>query len=249
MRVHLPTYFKISSWSLRSVILTFIILAMTTFLCALGTWQLKRGYQKQHLIAAQNNALQSGFITVSTLTSSAIDNIRYRKTQLKGSFLNEKTFLLDNQTYNGKIGYHVLTPFEISKHNFVLVNRGWVPLGASRQKLPEILRLEGVFTIEGRIEKGYVNPLISRAIETPDIQWPLRIQKLDFELFNKLLNGSVHPIIVMLDAPSEGIFSAIPLSGKWLTPERHFGYAFQWYSLAGLLLLLTLITFWRSKKI
>lgn len=222
---------------------------MTTFLCILGTWQLKRGYQKQQLIATQDNASHSGFITATSLTNNTIDSIRYRKIKVEGSFLNEKTFLLDNQTYNGKIGYHVLTPFEIAPQTFILINRGWVPIGASRQTLPEIIHLEGVFTIEGRIEKGYVNPLISSAIETPDIHWPLRIQTLDFELFNKLLNASVLPAIVMLDAPSEGIFSAIPQNGEWLSPERHFGYAFQWYSLAGLLLLLTLITFWRSKKL
>ena len=290
MRIHLTTYLKGSNYSLSHIGLVFVTLLTTALLLFLGSWQMHRGHEKQGLIQAQNLSEQSDYVELALLINHPVDSVRYRKVKTTGRFINNATFLLDNQIYQGKIGYHVLTPFEIQNIPFadessgllpsrfspqscilctllrfehlaptrkpiccgykqlVLVNRGWIAAPPSRQMLPIISRLDGVITIEGRIEKGYVNPLIHNAMETTTITWPLRIQKMDFELFSKLLDAPLASMTVLLESPADGVFTPLSLTGEWLTPERHFGYAFQWYSLAGLLWLLIFITVWRSKK-
>lgn len=248
MRVHYPTYFKLPTFSIAYLIITFIFLALLGLLLSLGTWQLHRGYEKEALIKAQTLAKQSQPLNELDLVSHTIEDIRYRKVKISGHFHNKKTFMLDNQSLSGQVGYHVLTPFEMSNGQVILVNKGWVAAPRTREQLPEIDGTEGVITIEGYVEKGYVNPLIKNALESPTIRWPLRVQWVDFELLSRILETQLSNKIVVLTAPTEVMLTAIPISGEWLTPERHFGYAFQWYSLAGLLILLSLITLWRAKK-
>jgi cytochrome oxidase assembly protein ShyY1 len=46
--------------------------------------------------------------------------------------------LIDNMVKQRKAGYFVITPFALAGGGWVLVNRGWVPLGASRAQRPAI---------------------------------------------------------------------------------------------------------------
>lgn len=248
MRIHLKTYLKYSNYSFRHIVLLLIILLVTALFLFLGTWQMQRGHEKKSLLATKEIAEQSDYIALNMLIDSPIDSVRYRKVNTTGTFLNHQSFLLDNQIYQGKVGYHVLTPFEMQNKQLVLINRGWISAAPSRQILPALPAQEGAFTIEGYLEKGYVNPLIRNALETDNVTWPLRVQKVDFELFAELLGAPLAHVTVVLESPSESAFIPLPPIGAWLTPERHFGYAFQWYSLAGLLWLLIFISVWRSQK-
>ena len=49
-------------------------------------------------------------------------------------------------------------------------------------------------------------------------------------------------MIVVTDKAIDTTLYPIPKSKSWLTPERHYGYAVQWYSLAGLLMILSVIS-------
>lgn len=225
-----------------------VVVVLFCFLISLGTWQRNRGHEKTALLQAQASAQQTDFITIDMLLNHPIDIIRYRKIHLYGRFIPQADFLLDNQTLQGKVGYHVLSAFEINNGGTVLIHRGWVAAPVHRNELPHIPSIPGEITIEGIVEKGYVNPLISRTLENNRIEWPLRVQNIDFELFSKLLNRSITDKMIVLSRPIDSSFTALPPSSEWLTPERHFGYAFQWYSLAAVLLLLSMLTLWRTYR-
>lgn len=214
----------------------------------LGLWQLSRGFEKQSLIDAQRDAETAAALTELPNATEALSALRYRSVKLQGHFESNHALLLDNQITQGKIGYHVLIPFKMAIGQHILINLGWVPAASSRKILPNIPPLVGAFTIEGYLEKGYVNPLISKAIEEEPITWPLRVQKVDYKLFDELLGVSLLPMIVMLEHPAHSQFTPLSKSRKWLTPEKHFGYAFQWFSLAIALMVLCFLTLWKKKK-
>src|SRR6202034_3263269 len=63
---------------------------------------------------------------------------RYAQVRLQGSYDGAHQFLLDNMSHNGQPGYEVLTPLRLNDGRIVVVNRGFVPLTASRRQLPDV---------------------------------------------------------------------------------------------------------------
>ena len=57
----------------------------------------------------------------------------------RGRFVDERTVYLDNKLRHGRPGYEVNAPLRLDG-TYVLVNRGWVPAGKSREVLPQIRR-------------------------------------------------------------------------------------------------------------
>ena len=52
--------------------------------------------------------------------------------------------MLDNQVEKGVAGYFVYTPFKLKEQDvWVLVNRGWITIGDSRDKPPRIASATG----------------------------------------------------------------------------------------------------------
>ena len=111
----------------------------------LGAWQLQRGSEKAQRI--------SGFETAQRLTGlpEADSVTEFTRLMLRGSFDPQRHSLADNQVFEGRPGVHVYSPFQISSGGVILVNRGWLPLGADRRLLPEVKPVPGIIEIGGRI--------------------------------------------------------------------------------------------------
>lgn len=209
---------------LRGLNITLLaVLGGFTLLCYLGYWQLDRAQQKEALqnhqqAAQQHHALKNNdLLRVSNTTAW-----RYRPVKLTGSFLNNYSILLDNKIKNGQAGYDLYTPFAIDPQTVVLINRGWIPVGPNRKTIPPIVPIVGNVVIEGYLDIAYRNPFVSTALETPVITWPLRMQYLDITVLSTSLKKVVYPMSVEFENKSAG----------WLNPQRHRGYAVQWFGLA-----------------
>lgn len=102
----------------------------------LGNWQSGRAETKRALQARYDVAIREAPIHVgSTLLDR--DSVLYRKLEVRGVFDAAHTIFLDNRVYKGVAGYHVLTPLIIDGGPLaILVNRGWVAVGPSREKIP-----------------------------------------------------------------------------------------------------------------
>ncbi len=104
-----------------------VILAALAILLALGTWQVKRLYWKQDLLAKIETrmvAAPAGLEEIIALKQSGED-IEYRRVSLTGQFRHaaEQFFF---STLNGRTGYFVYTPFETEAGQVIFVNRGFV---------------------------------------------------------------------------------------------------------------------------
>lgn len=222
-----------------------------TLLCRLGYWQLSRGQEKQQLLSQWDSSFEQRSLTQEALLTASNQNTlhawRYRKVSLKGEILNENTILLDNKINQGRAGYHVLSPILIHPGTVILIDRGWVPL-SHRAKLPTFPAISGIVTIEGYLDFAYRNPFVHQSIENSDLKWPLRVQQLDYPLLAGLLNKSIIPMLVKLSNPSSLSFDIPPARGEWLSPERHYGYAAQWFLLALTLFASTLFYYFRRAR-
>ncbi|MGD9592244.1 MAG: SURF1 family protein [Candidatus Berkiella sp.] len=227
---------------LKVAAIILLIALLITLLVGLGFWQLSRANQKEALLAQLQQGQRQSVLESSALSEKTPQDLRFSRITLQGKFLNERTILLDNKTNNAVPGYHVFVPFSLSDGQLVLINRGWIPLGASRQHIPNPEAVKGEVTIEGYLDFAYRNPFINNALETSAISWPLRIQQLDLALIEQLTGRKLYKMLVILDKKSPFAFEPPTIISDQMPPARHRGYAFQWFSLAALLFLLSILS-------
>lgn len=194
-----------------------------------GFWQYGRGVQKQHLQAdrATTSAL-SAVPLLEDITTPPPGEVR--KVLVEGRYLPELTVQLDNQPRQRQPGAHVWTPLELADGRRVIVNRGWIPLGAAASPPPEGLQqLQGGWRSLPRA--GMLLGAAPAACASPrpqSVNYP-QLAEVRCLFGSNTLNG-----VLELDAAAPGGFArdwAVAGSNE-VPPSRHFGYAAQWWLFA-----------------
>lgn len=200
----------------------------------LGQWQLGRAAQK---IALRNGIAENqakpqldneGFLALLN-TGEAL----YRRVSLTGRWLADATVFLDNRTMNERVGFVVVTPLRLEPTGqVVLVQRGWAVRNfVDRQALPKIVSPSSVVQIEGMVASPP-----SRHFDLGGADdGPIR-QNLDLKTYGEVLGLGLAPVSVQQTGDqSDGLFR------NWQLPDigvdTHYGYAFQWFTLSGLVAL------------
>jgi surfeit locus 1 family protein len=213
--------------------MTLLTVVLLMSFIGLGRWQWHRGEAKQAVWAEfERNA------PAEELGSRDFDSVdRFARVQLSGTFDGEHQFLLDNRSHAGKPGYEVLTPFLLADGRRVLVNRGWIPFGGYRDRLPDVSMADRATEITGRVDELPVGGLASGRAAPAGDTWPkLTSFPLHAELASAL-GGKLQRQIVLLDPQGPGGYVR-EWSPPGMPPARHFSYAIQWWGFAGVLLVL-----------
>ncbi len=202
---------------------------------SLGRWQLSRAAQKQSLHAAieaqgRQPALDAAALLALAQPAQAI----HRRVSLRGSWVPAQTVFLDNRQMNAKPGFYVVTPFwPAGSRVAVLVQRGWVPRNfVDRASVPTLDTPAGVVEIRGRIVPPPSKLYELGAAQTGPIRQNLDLAQFSAESGLPLMTVSIQ----QTDAAADG------LARDWLEVgagvQKHYGYAFQWFGLSGLIAIL-----------
>lgn len=229
--------------SLFSVVLT--ALGMAAF-ARLGCWQLDRADQKEALLAQYEEGQREQI----AITSQNADSLsRYQRVSVAGRYDPSHQILLDNMpSHAGRPGYRVLTPMQTSA-GWLLIDRGWLPLGATRAELPDISVGEGERNITGTMD---ALPRAGLQLDSPPIDanapWPRVLSfptqlALEQQLANKLVPG-----VLLLDASHPDGYERVWEAHLGFKPERHIGYAVQWFALAGAAAVIFILMGFRTRK-
>ncbi len=223
-----------------------IYLLLMGLLCGLGFWQLDRSQQKKQILEKQRIALDAAEINLNQQPIMNDETARYHKVMATGHYDKSHQFLLDNQIIDGKNGYLVLTPFFVDgQSGAVLVNRGWVELGSDRNRLPEVEIQSGQIQVKGRINQFPSVGIKLKGAEIPTDTWPSVLQLIDSKVLSKRLGYDLLPYQIELDAGAAEGYKRVWKINTAIPPEKHLGYAVQWFGLA---LTLTALFFWISIK-
>jgi surfeit locus 1 family protein len=199
---------------------------------SLGYWQLGRAHEKQALFDA---FMQGSQDTVDASGLGFDELARYQHVRLRGAYDATRQILLDNMpSVTGRPGFRVLTPFERADgRGGVLVDRGWVPLGATREDLPDV-----TVGVREREVSGILDVLpipgmrVGPAAAPGSEGWP-RVLLFPTEAdVESALGIDVEPRIVLLDAGAPDGFERKWRPALGFGPERHLGYAIQWFAFA-----------------
>ncbi len=208
-----------------------LALTLTAFaiLINLSWWQYSRAHDKtlqlQHLAQLQAKGALAPE-QLPGLASTAVDGAPLRGT---GRWLQPALWLLDNQIVEGKVGYDVIIPVQAQGlPQTLLVNLGWIAAGERREQLPQPdippeLQLDGLLRtkVDGLL-------LLGQNIEDNG-RWPVRIQQVDYAALGSQSGRQLYPALLYQQqhTPFVPHYQSVVLP-----PEKHRGYALQWFLLA-----------------
>jgi surfeit locus 1 family protein len=166
---------------------------------------------------------------------------RLERVAVEGEFVPKHTIYLDNKTRRGRPGYEVVTPLKLrGSPSYVLVNRGWVAAGTTRDALPEVPAPAGEVRVEGiALER------LPRVLTIEKNFGKLR-QTLDIGAYAAETGLALEPqVIEQHSALPDGLARDWPPHDAGI--EKHQAYALQWYSLALLALVLVVVLSFRKR--
>lgn len=225
---------RITNWKLL-----LLGLLVVSLLAGLGFWQLSRGHEKEALLKSFKSRTAQAPLTSQALLTPR--DFRFYRATLTGTFDNQHTLLLDNKTFNGQVGYEIYTPFHADGlADLILIDRGFTPIGATRDMLPAIKPIDGKVTVQGMLNLPPRYVALGAMTEKEDISWPLRVEYINTQALGILVNSHIFPYTLTLEPKSPYALSATAIEWNIFTvsPERHMAYAFQWFALAVTLLVI-----------
>ncbi|MCK5480812.1 MAG: SURF1 family protein [Gammaproteobacteria bacterium] len=215
-----------------------VTLALLPFLAGLGIWQLERASWKQGLVDQHAESARQPPLLLQSLLARD-EPLQYRQVTVRGRYDLEHQLLLDNRTFKGHAGYHVLTPLLLGdRENAVLVNRGWVPVGEYRSRLPELPGPAGELMVYASIKLPPEKLFRLDAVEEVHEGWPQVVQQMKLSELEQRLGYSLLPVILLLDPVDEYGFVREWKAVYGVTPGKHRAYALQWFMLALVLLMI-----------
>lgn len=227
--------------------LTLVVLALFV---RLGFWQIHRAEEKRALVTQFEVGRTS---TVELRSDNAATAPRYQQIEAAGHYDTQHQVLLDNMpspgpSQGGRPGYRVLTPFELVQGGWLLVDRGWIPQGATRADLPDTAVADHARSIIGRLDElpqpGFRMGDNAAAVVAAD--WPRVMSFPRHEELEQVVGRSLQRRIVLLDAAQADGYERAWEAHFGFGPQRHLGYAVQWFALAAAGIVVYLIVSFKS---
>ena len=225
-----------------------LLVTLTVLMCLLtfnlGQWQTRRAQQKAELESRREEAVKQAPLTLTTSKVPDPQALQFRHVLLEGEFIPDAWVGLDNRQYKGAPALSLLHAFRVEPGGFVVVvDRGLLLRDPSAPRvLPQAPAIAGRVKIEGLMLERF-----PRAAEL----WGLTVKdassihrngrewsNFDLNLFAQEYRLEAGNFVVQqLSDSGDGLKRVAP---QWSSEVgKHQGYAFQWYSLTALLLVLS----------
>lgn len=220
---------------LPSIVTLFFVYLMMS----LGLWQMERAEFKHNLEVNMNQRKDLAPVSLQELPHDE-DARRFMPVVVHGRFDAAQQFLFDNRIVQGRAGYDVYTPFQLENGESILVNRGWLPQGKSRQDLPDIKVTEENVQLRGLLNKSPTIDFLLSDKVNQFTGWPMVLQYVEPAELDSLVGYSLMSMVLWLDAEENyGYYRQLPVVN--LNPEKNSGYAFQWFAMTIALLMIYFI--------
>ncbi|MEZ8294970.1 SURF1 family protein [Vibrio splendidus] len=246
-----------------AVVLTVVSVGI---LIKLGLWQLERGNEKlryeQQLSERAQQSSRSLDAVISEWKDSRIQaqgaseqpSLNGLKVDVELEMPSGLVVLLDNQINQGTVGYviYMLGKVRLEDENNslvaekqLLIDLGFVAASSDRRELPQLGNITLPTNMSGRLYTRSVNPL-SHDLGLENTT-PKRIQNINITALSEYTGQAVLPFVFQPQS-----LDSWPYELLWrptaMKSEKHFGYSFQWFVMAAVLLFLMLLIGYRYLK-
>lgn len=232
-------------WITPSWFAVALVVAGVGAFTSLGFWQLDRARAKQELLVAFAGSAGQSPMSLDEARRSAAGPIHPR-VRVRGRFDDAHGYVLDDQVRDGRQGTIVYAVFEPEGGaDALLVNRGFLARTATAAHAPlpplptaeqELVGLYAPAPGSGLRLGGNALPAQTR--------WPKLTIYIDPGEIAQDLGRRIDTRVLLLDAdPASGF--AREWTPQILPPERHRGYALQWFSFALAAIVIFIVLHWR----
>lgn len=196
---------------------------------ALGMWQAGLAAEREARHARVEDANRGG---PAGIGAGLVDPLAYdqRRVVVTGSFVPEATILLDNRSYRGVPGLHVLTPLRLADGGAVVINRGWMPAPARpNQAVVAPPAPAGVVKAEGVAVAQVASGMALRGAASGKLGgvWP----NFSFAAYANATGLVLQPVILhQTSAAPDGLVRDWPDTGAG--SAKHRAYAILWFAAA-----------------
>lgn len=202
---------------------------------ALGFWQYGRGQAKQRLL--DRHAAAAARAPVPLLADSGKPAVgEVRRVYIDGVYRSDLSVLLDNQSHHRRPGAHAWTPLQLADGSLVVVDRGWLPLDvASVPPAPTgPQRLEGYWRT---LPQPGLRLGAAGAACTPGAALAPRVNYPDLAELRCRFGATTRDGLLELapELPGGFVREWSPAGVDAIPPQRHYGYAAQWWAFAATL--------------
>jgi len=225
------------------------LLAIALF-TRLGFWQLSRMHQKQAMVDAVQQVLDARHAGPLAAASDEADERGYDWVAGDGRFADAPAVILDNQSLDERPGVRVYRAFLPDAGTPLLVELGWMPLPGDRT-MPAVPR-----PADNHVEGLLLPPPSAGLARGTPVAQPdgnLLVIAMDLPTLRDALGlASLAPRVLKLDPSRElagapGYVRDLDIMPNTLPPERHLGYAVQWFALAAAMLVIALVLTFRKQ--
>jgi cytochrome oxidase assembly protein ShyY1 len=219
----------------RRLLLWLFAAALVAGFAALGRWQLQRSEAKERMLESAGAALRErralGFSAAELRDAQGYDWVAGHARVQAAPVL-----LLDNQRRGQRVGVRVLAVLHPREGRPLLADFGWLPLPGDRA-LPAIALPAGEVPVAGLLAPPPGAGLALGPSWAPvepvgrETRWLLT--RVDLDELSRELRLPLNARVLRLDpALRVGYERDLELLPNTLPPERHRGYALQWFGLA-----------------
>ncbi|MEZ9518008.1 SURF1 family protein [Vibrio splendidus] len=246
-----------------AVVLTVVSVGI---LIKLGLWQLDRGNEKLSYEQQLSERAQQSSRSLDTVISewkdsriqaqgsSELPSLNGLKVDVELETPSGLVVLLDNQVNQGAVGYVIYMLGEVRfkdeneslvAEKQLLIDLGFVAASNDRRELPQLGNITLPTNMSGRLYTRSVNPL-SHELGLENTT-PKRIQNINITALSEYTGQAVLPFVFQPQS-----LESWPYELLWrptaMKSEKHFGYSFQWFVMAAVLLFLMLLIGYRYLK-
>lgn len=226
-----------------------LTLAGTLLFLRLGEWQLHRADEKEEILRRYATAATAPLRDFAAVADTPPKDA-FARVQVRGEYLADRVYLLDNPKHDQRGGVEVFVPFQIAGNDhLLLVDLGFLP-GNGTDQAPQLPPLSGgERTLQGLYLPppgvGYEMGGNALAKQT---HWPKTTIYLDVKQFSADLGRPLYPQVLALDADPAAIYvREHTLDFSSMPPARHRAYAFQWFTFAVAAVVIFLVLHRRRK--
>jgi surfeit locus 1 family protein len=202
-----------------------VCLAAVVLMANLGFWQLRRLDERQAFNAVVRARIdQPAQPLTDVLTAGQVEELEWRSVVASGEYVADEQFVVVNRSQGGQAGDIAVAPLLLGDGRVLLVERGFVPLGATASPPPS-----GTLQVVGRIRPSEERR--RGQLSDPSTGDLTEAQRLDIDRLARQLPGEPLPFYVELVSstpPERGPFPA-PLEPPELIEGPHLSYAGQWF--------------------
>lgn len=194
----------------------------------LGFWQLRRLDQRRQFNAAVEARYDAPVQPLDAVLARGVDpdDVEWRPVTASGTYLPDETVRIVNRSQNGRAGDNIVVPLDLGDGRVLLVNRGFVALGADVPDPPA-----GEVEVTGRLRPSQERSF--GQVSDPADGTLQEAQRVDIPRLEQQIGGDVIPMYVDLSQSDPADSRALePIVRPDLGNGPHLSYAVQWFIFA-----------------